>query len=105
MHQTDSEAVTHLEIKTISLSLMSQNMIFGCWLRQYYNICRFVDDVSSEQTLEPRPGTHHIRQEVVADGPREPTNQTIYTMVIFAGPHNNQLPSFDHAVLILSRAS
>lgn len=30
MHQTDSKAVTRLEIKTISLSLMSQNMIFGC---------------------------------------------------------------------------
>lgn len=83
---------------------MQQYVVFGCRLRRYYHICRFVSDVSTEQPLELPPDTHHIRQEVVADGPREDTNPTIYTMVIIAGPHDNQLPCFDHAMMLFSRA-
>jgi hypothetical protein len=100
MHQTDSGAVTRLERTTISSSLMVQNVMFGCWLRQYYSICRFVGNDPCEQLLELPPGTHHIRQQVVADGPGELTNRTIYTMVIIMGSHNNQLPCLGNAKLL-----
>ena len=104
MHPTGPEAAARLETTIISSSCMQQGGVFNCRLRQYCNIYRFVGNVQSEQPLELPPGTHHIRLKVAADGARELTNLTIYTMVISTGSHNNQLACFGQDTLLLSRA-